>query len=357
MCPDLEQHSHSHCHHDSHHNDHHDHGHSCKSHKHGWGHLHVHTPASYGIAFTIGILLNSLYIIAEAGYGFLAHSLSLLADAGHNLSDVLGLGGAWLAQYLAKKSPSQNFTYGFKRATILASLSNAILLLLVTGCIIWEAFWHLLHPALIKGAVVSIVAFIGILVNGITALLLMHGAKHDLNMRGAFLHMLSDAVMALTVMIAGIIIYYTHFDIIDPLISLFVSLGIIWGTWALLSQSLELALDGVPKDIPVSEVEDALLAIEHVKKLHHLHIWAMSTTETALTVHLLCDNKEAHISQQIIQKATKILQERFSIIHPTFQIEYDEQCYTHSCAPQREEKHSHTHHHDHHEHHHGCNHS
>lgn len=353
MCPHTDhQHSHicDHDHHEHHHDHaghHHDENSECGGHKHGlWGHHHVHEPASYGSAFFIGILLNSLYIIGEVGYGFFAHSLSLLADAGHNLSDVLGLGAAWLAHYLSQKTPSQNFTYGFKRATILASLSNAIILLLVTGGIIWESIWHFLHPKEVSAHIITIVAFIGILVNGFTAFLFMQGAKKDLNMKGAFLHMLSDAVMALAVSISGLIIFYTNWNIIDPLMSIFVSLGIIAGTWTLLSHSLELALDGVPKDIPLKKVEDDLRALPFVKEIHHLHIWPMSTTETALTVHLQCEEISSQESQKLITQATELLKEKFSIIHPTFQIEYSEFCASSSCesSSKKDPSHQHAHH-------------
>lgn len=278
----------------------------------------------------IGILLNSLYITGEVVYGLLAHSLSLLADAGHNLSDVLGLAAAWLAHYLAGRAPSQRFTYGLKRATILTALGNATILLLVTGAILWQSLLHLLNPPVVKGGMVSVVALIGISVNAVTALLFMSGAKHDLNIRGAFLHMMSDAVMALAVVIAGLLISLTGFDIIDPIMSILVSVGIIIGTWSLLSQSLGLALDGVPKNIIIADVQAALLEIPDIADVHHLHIWPVSTTETALTVHLVRQEQTDNLTitaETLIAHATALLRDRFSITHPTFQIEP----YRHSC--------------------------
>lgn len=308
-----------------HHHDHHTHGHG---HHHG-GHGHSHAPASFGGMFLIAILLNSAYLIGEAGWGFAAHSLSLLADAGHNLSDVLSLLAAWGAQALARRSPSERFTYGFKRATILTALLNASILLLVTGGIIWQAIWHFIHPEIVQGQTVSIVAGIGILINGGTALLLMRGAHHDLNMRGAFLHMASDALMALGVVIAGGLITLTGYSFIDPLASLIVSGLIIWGTWSLLTHALGLALDAVPHNIAPHAVEDALRAMPAIADLHHLHIWPISTTETALTVHLIlhpfpegCSAQEAQSQiATILHEATHLLQDHFAIGHPTFQVE------------------------------------
>ncbi|MXV43878.1 cation diffusion facilitator family transporter [Saccharibacter sp. 17.LH.SD] len=318
----------SHSHHDEAHH-HHDDDHTHHDHHHGFGHHHTHTPASFGAIFLIGMLLNSAYIIGETTWGFWSHSLSLLADAGHNLSDVLSLAATWFAQILAKRAPTQQFTYGLKRATILTALGNAIILLLVTGGIIWEAIIHLFHPAHVEGLTVSSVALIGIFINGGTALLFMRGASHDLNMRGAFLHMASDALMALSVVIAGGLITLTGYNIIDPIVSLVVASFIIWSTWSLLTQSLELALDAVPTGINVHDVEAALRALPNVADVHHLHIWPMSTTETALTVHLVQPpppetsslQDAAHTTQTLLRRASTLLQERFSIQHPTFQIE------------------------------------
>ncbi|QDH17243.1 cation diffusion facilitator family transporter [Swingsia samuiensis] len=317
---------HNHLHSDHDHHDHgHDHHHNHNDHDHhhgfGFGHQHTHAPANFGKAFALGITLNTLYIGAEVFWGIWAHSLSLLADAGHNLSDVLGLGAAWLAETLARRAPTTRFTYGLRRSTILAALINATILLLVTGGIIWEACIRLFSHTPVQGTAVSWVAFIGILVNGLTALLFMRGASKDLNIRGAFLHMASDAVMSLAVVIAGIIIAWTGFAIIDPIVSLVVSLSIVIGTWSLMRSSLELSLDAVPQGISPEEVRTALLSISHVTGLHHLHIWAMSTTETALTVHLTSNATSSHDTRQILTEATLLLRSKFNISHPTFQIE------------------------------------
>ncbi|WP_408868604.1 cation diffusion facilitator family transporter [Asaia sp. VD9] len=306
--------------HDHHGHDHHGHDHGAHGHHHGPGHNHVHAPASYGSAFLIGMGLNIAYIVAETVWGILAHSLSLLSDAGHNLSDVLGLGAAWLAHSLARRAPSARFTYGLKRSTILSALGNAVLLLLVTGGIIWEAVTRLANPGEVAGRVVMLVAAGGILVNGGTALLFMRGGKDDLNLRGAFLHMAADALMSLAVVVTGFIIMMTGWTILDPIVSLIVCLTIIFGTWSLLRASLDMALDGVPEQISLEEVSAALRGLDGVEDLHHLHVWSLSTTETALTVHLV---SEAPLSAHdaLLRAAGSMLSKRFRIGHATFQIE------------------------------------
>lgn len=318
--------------HSRHHGHDHGHDHACQhnhshSHSHdhapGFGHHHTHEPASYGRAFIFGIGLNVAYIIAETVWGLLADSLSLLSDAGHNLSDVLGLGAAWLAHTLARRAPSRRFTYGLKRSTILSALGNAVLLLLVTGGIIWEAMTRLIHPTPVGGRTVMLVALGGIIVNGITALLFMRGGKNDLNMRGAFLHMAADALMSFAVVVAGGLIMLTDWVVLDPVVSLVVSLSIVMGTWSLLRSSLDMALDAVPSRIDLDTVEDALRAIEGVRELHHLHVWPMSTTETALTVHLVSDAPQT-ADNTILRTAIRTLKERFEIDHATFQIEHQQ---------------------------------
>ena len=333
LCPDMTTHQHHNGAHDhaEHHHEHdhshdehagHDHG-SCSGHghSHGFGHSHTHEPQNFGAAFAIGILLNTAYVGAEALWGVWAHSMSLLADAGHNLSDVLGLGAAWLAQHLAKRAPSARFTYGLRRSTILAAFVNATVLLLVTGGIIWESIVRLFVHTPVEGMAVSWVALVGIAVNAVTALLFMKGASNDLNIRGAFLHMASDAMMSFAVVIAGLLIAWTGFQIIDPIVSLIVSASIIVATWSLLKGSVSLSLDGVPAGIAPEDVQTALLAVPGVGGLHHLHIWPMSTTETALTVHLVREETSHQTSEQIITQASVILREKFGISHPTFQIE------------------------------------
>ncbi|GBQ85830.1 cation efflux system protein [Asaia krungthepensis NRIC 0535] len=264
--------------------------------------------------------LNVAYIVAETVWGILAHSLSLLSDAGHNLSDVLGLGAAWLAHSLARRAPSARFTYGLKRSTILSALGNAVLLLLVTGGIIWEAVTRLANPGEVAGRVVMLVAAGGILVNGGTALLFMRGGKDDLNLRGAFLHMAADALMSLAVVVTGFIIMMTGWTILDPIVSLIVCFTIIFGTWSLLRASLDMALDGVPEQISLDEVSAALRSLDGVEDLHHLHVWSLSTTETALTVHLVSEAPlPAH--DALLRAAGSMLSKRFRIGHATFQIE------------------------------------
>ncbi|MBF0860992.1 cation diffusion facilitator family transporter [Gluconobacter kanchanaburiensis] len=313
---------HDHAGHDQH--GHEDHGHGdCDGHSHGFGfgHQHVHAPANFGTAFAIGIALNTAYVAGEALWGVWAHSLSLLADAGHNLSDVLGLAAAWLAQVLATRPASTRFTYGLRRSTILSALANATILLLVTGGIIWEAALRLFSQQPVQGEIVSWVALVGIAVNAVTALLFMKGASSDLNIRGAFLHMASDAVMAFSVVIAGLLISFTGYTIIDPIMSLIVSVSIVVGTWSLLRNSLDLALDAVPAGIDPNAVQTALLSLDGVSGLHHLHIWAMSTTDTALTVHLVCDVAHPVSADRLIVRASELLRTRFDIAHPTFQLE------------------------------------
>ncbi|WP_438381646.1 cation diffusion facilitator family transporter [Asaia sp. BMEF1] len=319
----------SHDHDHDHDHDDHDHGHS---HGHHHGHGHVHEPASYGAAFLIGVTLNVAYIVAETIWGLMAHSLSLLSDAGHNLSDVLGLGAAWLAHSLAKRAPSTRFTYGLKRSTILSALSNAVLLLLVTGGIVWEAITRLLDPGEVAGRVVMLVALGGIVVNGATALLFMRGGKDDLNLRGAFLHMAADAVMSLAVVITGLLIMLTGWTILDPIVSLVVCVSIIFGTWSLLRASLDMALDGVPQRIDLDQVATSLRALPGVEDLHHLHVWPLSTTDTALTVHLV-SAAPAGGHDAILREASTMLSKRYRIGHATFQIEAPGSAYPCGASP------------------------
>lgn len=312
----MSDHSAHHHEHDHNHDDH-QHEHDCGGHSHGHGHHHV--PKSFGKAFAIGISLNLIYVIAEAAWGFWGNSLALLADAGHNLSDILALACAWVAAILSQKRPTDNFTYGYRRTSILASLTNAVILLIVTGGIIWEAIERLLHPAPVAGWTVIIVAAIGVIVNGLTAMMFVSGHKEDLNIKGAFLHMAYDALLSLAVVITGIIILFTDFNILDPIISLVVSVVIIMGTWSLLKDSVTLAVDGVPTNINRKEVESYLRALPSILDLHDLHIWAMSTTETALTVHLV--SNVDHRLDDFLTVTAQQLQDKFKIGHTTIQIE------------------------------------
>ena len=316
----TQQHTHNeHTHgHDHDHGDH-AHAHDHAGHSHGPG-GHHHAPASFGRAFAIGIALNVAYVAGEAVFGVLAHSLSLLADAGHNLGDVLGLATAWIAESLGRRLPSGRFTYGLRRSSILSALSNAIVLLIVTGGIAWEAVRRLITPEPVAGNIVMIVAAIGILVNGGTALLFASGRKGDLNIRGAFLHMASDALMALAVVVAGAAIWFTGWRWIDPVISLLVAGVIVAGTWSLLRGSLDLALDAVPPGVDRAAVELFLRQLPGVTDLHDLHIWGMSTTETALTAHLV--RPDLPTDDALLQRAAEDLRRRYGIGHATFQIEH-----------------------------------
>ncbi|CAP56304.1 Zinc transporter zitB [Gluconacetobacter diazotrophicus PA1 5] len=276
--------------------------------------------------FAWGIALNLVYVVAEATWGVLSHALALMADAGHNLSDVLALAAAWMAQHLSRRAPSADFTYGLRRSSILAALGNAVALLLVTGGIVWEAILRLINPAPVPGTTIMVVAGIGILVNGITALLFARGGE-DLNIRAAFLHMAADTLMTVAVVIAGAIILYTGWTRVDPIVSLVVSVTIVAGTWSLLRDSLDMALDRVPRTIDRAGVEAYLRTLPGVLDLHDLHIWPISTTDTALTVHLVraaCPvppGEEDASEDSLLRDATEALRTRFRIGHPTFQIE------------------------------------
>ena len=315
-----------------HHDHHHSHGHGHNHGDHG-GHSgagHHHAPASFGRAFAIGIALNLAYVVAEASYGVVAHSLALLADAGHNLGDVLGLAAAWTASILGKRRPSGRYTYGLRRSSILAALGNAIVLLVVTGGIAWEAIRRLIDPQPVGGGIVMAVAALGVLVNGATALMFMAGRKDDLNIRGAFLHMAGDALVALGVVAAGAAILWTGWLWIDPLVSLLVSAVIVAGTWGLLRDSACLALDAVPPGIDQEEVAAFLRALPGVTEVHDLHIWGMSTTETALTAHLV--RPGCVLDDDMLHHAAEKLRAHFRICHATFQVE--DGAGAHPCALQ-----------------------
>ncbi|MGO4573130.1 cation diffusion facilitator family transporter [Microvirga sp. 2TAF3] len=323
------------------------------SHHHSSGHSHhghAHE-AGYGRAFVIGIVLNLGFVAIEAGYGFLADSMALLSDAGHNLSDVLGLAIAWGAALLAKRSRTEKFTYGLRSSSILAALFNALLLLIAVGGIVWESVQRLIEPAPVAAGTVMIVAGIGIIVNGFTAFLFMRGSHDDLNIRGAFLHMVADAAVSLGVVIAGAIILWTGATWVDPLISLVIAAVIVWTTWDLLRQSLTLSLQGVPSGIAVPKVQKALEALPGVACVHHLHVWAMSTTETALTVHLVMP--QGHPGDRFLAETQKALKADFGIGHATLQIEIDMPEGGHHApeCPLDGHAHDHDHAHDGHEHH------
>lgn len=259
------------------------------------------------------------YVAVEAIYGVLANSLALLADAGHNFGDVLALGLAWLAAWLGGKAPSDRFTYGLRGSSILAALTNAVVLLVVTGGIAWEAILRFQTPEHAGGLTMMVVAAVGVVINGATALLFMSGRKSDLNIRGAFLHMASDAVVALGVVVTGGLILATGWLWLDPAISLVISAVIVWGTWSLLRESLGLALAGVPAGVDPAAVEAFLAGTPGVTEVHDLHIWGMSTTETALTAHLV--RPEGAADDDLLHGICESLNARFRIAHATLQFE------------------------------------
>ena len=267
----------------------------------------------------IAILLNSIFVVVEFGYGFFAHSTALMADAGHNLSDVLGLVLAGSATLLARRGPSQRFTYGLRSTSILAALGNAMLLLLACGAIGLEALQRLAHPPAVASVTVMLVSLLGIAVNGVSAWLFMAGRKGDLNIRGAYLHMASDALISLAVVIAAVVMMYTGWYWLDPVVSLAIVAVIVVGTWSLLRESVQLALNAVPAHIDVTAVEQHLRQLEGVSDVHDLHIWGMSTTESALTVHLVMP--EGYPGDGAIDSIAQSLAKRFAIHHSTLQVE------------------------------------
>ncbi len=296
---------------------HHDHDHH-HEHEHGAA-GHSHAPKSFGMAFAIGIALNGGFVVIEAFYGWLSHSVALLSDAGHNLGDVLGLAAAWLASYLVKRAPTARFSYGLLGSSILAALFNAVLLLVTVGAISWESILRLAAPQPVVASTVMIVAAIGIVVNGVTAWLFASGKDSDLNLRGAFLHMASDALISAGVIVAGLVIALTGWLWLDPLTSLAINAVIVWGAWGLMRDSVAMAMAAAPAGVDPAEVRAFLTSQPGVEDLHDLHIWSMSTTEIALTCHLVTPGGapgDAFLHELCVQ-----LKQRYRIGHPTIQIE------------------------------------
>jgi cobalt-zinc-cadmium efflux system protein len=283
----------------------------------------MHAPASFGMAFAVGISLNLIFVAAEFTYGVLANSVALMADAGHNLSDVLGLAIAWIASVLTKRAPSTRYTYGLGGSSILAALFNAMLLLVAVGAIAWEAVLRLFHPEPVASGTIMVVATVGIIVNGVTAWLFASGRKGDLNIRGAFLHMVADAAVSAGVVIAGLVILYTGWFWLDPLTSLVIVGVIVWGTWSLLRDSLAMSVDAVPASIDPQAVRRYLLSCAGVTAVHDLHIWPLSTTDNALTAHLVFP--AGHPGDEFLLSAATELRHRFGIGHTTLQIEISEE--------------------------------
>jgi cobalt-zinc-cadmium efflux system protein len=306
----MSEHSHSHHHHHHHHHD---------------------VPLDYNRAFLTGTALNVVFVVIEAGFGFATGSLALLADAGHNLSDVLGLVLAWVASYLVKRPPTQHYTYGFRRSSILAALINGTVLMLAMGGIAWEAVQRLQSPAPIPGTTLIWVAGIGVIINGLTAVLFISGRKRDLNLRGAFMHMAADALVSLGVVLAGIAILVTGWLWVDPVISLVIVTVIGVGTWDLLKDSLKLILDAVPNHIEPLAVRSYLEELPGVAQVHDLHIWAMSTTQTALTVHLVMP--EGYPGDCFLTRTAESLKQHFRIEHSTIQVELGDE--DHPCQLNR----------------------
>ncbi|PHS40715.1 MAG: cation transporter [Sulfurovum sp.] len=286
---------------------------------------HHHEINNYNRSFAIGIALNVIFVIIEISYGLVADSLALIADAGHNLSDVLSLMLAWGAYYLAKKHPTQKRTYGLRKVTIMASLVSSVLLFVALGAIAWESVERLSSPQPVDGMIIIAVAAIGVLINTATALLFVKGQKHDLNIRAAYLHMAADAVISLGVVIAGVAIIVTGWLWLDPLISLFIVVVILLSTWGLLRDSINLSIDAVPQGIDVNEVQAYLLNLSNVSDLHDLHIWALSTTENALTVHLV--TTDALIYNHFTHEIQEHLHHHFNIAHATIQMEKEESAF------------------------------
>jgi cobalt-zinc-cadmium efflux system protein len=330
--------SHDHGHdHDHHgharqaHGDHaHAHGTNDDAHAHH-GHAHHAAPADFTAAFAIGIALNLAFVLVEAVYGVVAHSMALIADAGHNLSDVLALALAWAASVLVRRGPSARFTYGLRSSSILAALFNGALLLLVTGGIAWEAVLRLLEPAPVSGATVVWVALAGLAVNGTSAMLFARGSREDINIRGAFLHMAADAAVSLATALAGVGILATGWLWLDPVAALLIAVVIVASTWALLRDSVRFALNAVPGHIDPTRVRAYLAKLEGVAEIHDLHIWGMSTTETALTAHLVMPG--GHPGDAYMAEVCHALREQFHVHHPTIQIEIGDRAHPCELAP------------------------
>ncbi|MFT3809774.1 MAG: cation diffusion facilitator family transporter [Micropepsaceae bacterium] len=324
------------------------------SHDHDPGHTHAgrsHAPKDFGRAFALGIALNTGFVALEAIAGWLTGSLALLADAGHNLSDVAGLLLAWGAATMAKRKPTATRTYGLGRSTILASLGNALLLLIAVGAILWEAAHRFADPQPIAEWTVAGVAAAGILINAFTAFLFVSGAKGDLNIRGAYLHMVADAAVSFGVVLAAFAVMATGWLWVDPAISVVIAIVIAWGTWGLLTESTQMALDGVPSGMSHAGISDWLKQRPGVTGVHDLHIWSLSTTETALTAHLV--RPGASLDDAFLSETAAALKTNFGIGHATLQVETGEDCADcglHSHGMHIHDDHGHDHHDDGHRH-------
>lgn len=322
---DHDDHGHDH---DDHDHDHHGHGHG---HDHGHGHHHHELPDKITRAFAIGIVLNAAFVVIEFGYGVHADSLALIADAGHNLSDVLSLILAWGAARLGQKAATARRTYGFQRATILASLVNAVTLLIALGAIVWEAIARLTsEQPQVAGMTVIVVAGIGVVINTVTALLFMTGHKEDLNVQGAFMHMVADAAISVGVVLAGVAILFTQWHWLDPVLSIAIALIILWGTWGLLKESLNLTLDAVPRHVDPEAIAAHLSGVEGVQKVDDFHVWSLSTSDVALTTHLVVDKLPTQ--DTFLDELSADLRDTFSLAHVTIQLREDPDRKQGGCA-------------------------
>lgn len=281
-------------------------------------HEHVHKLKSLNGIFIFSIVLNMAFVIVETAVGLMEDSLSLLSDAGHNLSDVFSLLLVLIAFKLSRIHSSKHFTYGLKKSTVLISLLNAIILLVAVGAIILESIHKFREPAEVNGMAVTWTALVGIVINGVTAVLLMKGQKNDINVRGAFLHMAADTLVSVGVVISGIIITATGWDTVDPIVSLIIAAVILVSTWRLLSESLRLSLDGTPENIDIDDISRMISSCEHVRNVHHIHVWAISTTANALTAHVVIDDVEA---MERVKESVKHRLEEAGIAHSTLEIE------------------------------------
>lgn len=311
-----------------HHHDHaksHDHSAHEEAHHHG----HHHAPTDFGRAFQIAIGLNIGFVLVEFLFGYLSHSTALMADAGHNLSDVFALFLAWGAAGLAKKAPTARFSYGFGSSTILAAFLNAVVLLLVCGAIAWESVLRFATPAPVMGLTVAVVAAVGVVINGASAWLFMRGRQDDLNVRGAYLHMAADALISLSVVVTGLAILGTGWNWLDPLMSLVIVAVVVTGTWGLLRESVQLALGAVPQSIDVQAVQRWLLQQPGVAGVHDLHLWGLSTTQVAMTAHVVMP--AGHPGDAVVEALQQGLQAEFQIAHSTLQIEQGT-AHPHRCS-------------------------
>lgn len=311
------------------HEHHHEHNHEHHGHHHGHHHHHHVMPNSMNGIFVFCIVLNLLFVGVEALVGLTQNSLSLLSDAGHNLSDVFSLVLVLIAFHLAKVRSGAHYTYGLKKSTVLISLINAVLLLVAIGGIVIESIHKFSEPADVNGMAISWTAGVGILINGLTVVLLMRGQKSDINVRGAFLHMVADTLVSVGVVISGIIITWTGWNVVDPIVSLIIAFIILWSSWSLLTASLRLIVDGTPEGIEPDDIQQLMAAEEHVHEVHHLHIWAISTTDNALTAHIVIDALE-HMNT--VKSQLKQLLKENGIGHSTLEFETpDCGCHEHCC--------------------------